>query len=401
MRSKMNYIDLSSIRRHIKYTYLFFQLQLILSLCLMIIYGLPLFNPFFLVSQSLGILIITLTKLLKPNTLGKSRLALWSILIVTLTSISTLSYLEFATIPIASAKQFERFHWNPSGTFKLTHDIDVESIKPYADDCLIHVFEGTLDGDNHQIQNLKTPLFCIITSGEIKNLYLVDVNIDSQNNGVIGSITNFNRGLIENVHVSGSIHHHGSIGGLVGKNWNIIRRSSFIGSINAPESGGVGGITGLNSGTIDQTFTKGSINAYFQVGGIVGNSSQGSIQNSYSHMVITGVSGIGGIAGGLSDTELSGLIVHGDITGTEEVAVITPTYHNYNHAILFTGQIYCDAYEVEPNVLYTISQLFSIPPSNRIDVSQMDTDFWTQTLGLNLSVYRIDYIYPKLIQNEE
>lgn len=29
------------------------------------------------------------------------------------------------------------------------------------------------------------------------------------------------------------------------------------------------------------------------------------------------------------------------------------------------------------------------------------SDFWTQTLGLNLSVYRIDYIYPKLIQNEE
>jgi len=36
-----------------------------------------------------------------------------------------------------------------------------------------------------------------------------------------------------------------------------------------------------------------------------------------------------------------------------------------------------------------------------IDVSQMDSDFWTQTLGLDLSIYRMDHIYPKLIHNEE
>ncbi|MDX9808262.1 MAG: ZmpA/ZmpB/ZmpC family metallo-endopeptidase-related protein [Acholeplasma sp.] len=396
----MNDYDLSSIRRHIKYTYAFYQLQLFLSVCLIIIYGLPLFNPFFLWSQAFGVFIITITKLLKPNTLTKSRLVFWSIILLTLSSLGTSSYLEYGVITISSAKQLERFSWNPSGTFKLTRDIDVKSIDPYAENCLIRHFEGTLDGNNHQIQHLKTPLFCTIITGEIKNLYLVDVDIDVQTNGEMGGLSNYNNGVIENVHVSGSIKHDGSIGGLVGRSSKIIRRSSFSGTIYAPESGNVGGITGLNSGLIDQSHTEGSITAYMHVGGIAGHSFQGVIQNTYSHMDITGQMYVGGIVGSSSDTELSGLIVHGDITGAISVSVITPTYHDYDYDVLFTGRIYSDTYVVEENVLYYQNQSFTVPLTNQIQDSQMDTDFWTQTLGLDLTFYRIDNLYPKLIHNQ-
>lgn len=397
----MNDFDLSSIRRHIKYTYAFFQLQLFLSVCLIIIYGLPLFNPFFIFSQSVGIFIITITKLLKPNTLIKSRLTFWSIILLTLSSLGTLSYLEYGVITISSEKQLERFSWNPSGSFMITQDIDVESIDPYAENCLIRRFEGTLDGNNHQIQHLKTPLFCTIITGEIKNLYLVDVDIDVQTNGEIGGLSNYNNGVIENVHVSGSIKHDGSIGGLVGRSSKIIRRSSFSGTIYAPESGNVGGITGLNSGLIDQSYTEGSITAYMHVGGIAGHSYQGVIQNTYSLMDITGQMYVGGIVGSSSDTELSGLIVHGDITGAISVSVITPTYHEYDYDVLFTGRIYSETYVVEENVLYYQNQSFTVPLTNQIQDSRMDTDFWTQTLGLDLTIYQIDDLYPKLIDNQE
>jgi|GEM_PF-2700731 len=397
----MNDYDLSSIRRHIKYTYAFYQLQLFLSVCLIIIYGLPLFNPFFLFSQSIGVFIITITKLLKPNTLTKSKLVFWSIILLTLSSLGTLSYLEYGVITISSAKQLERFSWNPSGTFELTKDIEIKSIDPYAKNCLIRRFEGTLDGNNHQIQHLKTPLFCTIITGEIKNLYLVDVDIDVQTNGEIGGLSNYNNGVIENVHVSGSIKHDGSIGGLVGSSSKIIRRSSFSGTIYAPNSSLVGGITGTNTGLIEETFTQGSITAKHVVGGIVGNTHGGIVRNSYSSIDVTGETYVGGIAGQSTETEQSGLVVHGDITGASSVAVITPTYHTYDHKILFTGHIYCDTYVIEPSVLYYEQQTFLVPPWNQIDVSQMDSDFWIQTLGLDLSIYRMDHIYPKLIQNEE
>lgn len=397
----MNDYDLSSIRRHIKYTYAFYQLQLFLSVCLIIIYGLPLFNPFFIFSQSVGIFIITITKLLKPNTLIKSRLTFWSIILLTLISISTLSYLEYGVITISSAKQLERFSWNPSGSFMITQDIDVESIEPYAENCLIRRFEGTLDGNNHQIQHLKTPLFCTIITGEIKNLYLVDVDIDVQTNGEIGGLSNYNNGVIENVHVSGSIKHDGSIGGLVGRSSKIIRRSSFSGTIYGPNSSLVGGITGTNTGLIEETFTQGSITAKHVVGGIVGNTHGGIVRNSYSSIDVTGETYVGGIAGQSTETELSGLVVHGDITGAISVSVITPTYHDYDYDVLFTGRIYSETYVVEENVLYYQNQSFTVPLTNQIQDSQMDTDFWTQTLGLDLTIYQIDDLYPKLIDNQE
>ncbi len=397
----MNDYDLSSIRRHIKYTYAFYQLQLFLSVCLIIIYGLPLFNPFFLFSQAIGVFIITITKLLKPNTLTKSKLVFWSIILLTLSSLGTLSYLEYGVITISSAKQLERFSWNPRGHFRLTEDIDVESMKPYSDDCLINVFYGSLDGDNHQINQLSMPLFCLINDGVIKNVYLNDVNINLSIAQSIGSITNVNSGVIENVHVKGTIHNTGGIGGLTGTSSGIILRSSFRGTIHAPNSNIVGGITGTNTGLIEETFTQGSITAKHVVGGIVGNTHGGIIRNSYSSIDVTGETYVGGIAGQSSETELSGLVVHGDITGASSVAVITPTYHTYDHKILFTGHIYCDTYVIEPSVLYYEQQTFLVPPWNQIDVSQMDSDFWTQTLGLDLSIYRMDHIYPKLIQNDE
>ncbi|MHC4726341.1 MAG: GLUG motif-containing protein, partial [Planctomycetota bacterium] len=188
-------------------------------------------------------------------------------------------------------------------------------------------FMGVFDGNGHTISNFNyisisaqnIGLFGYIGfrwgidpwrgEGEIKNLGLIDPNIDTGTGGSAGSLAGtLGKGAISNCYVKGgSIAGFDTVGGLVGINSGKITNCYSTISV----SGGwyVGGFVGHNSqsSTITNCYSTGSVSGNLYVGGFVG-SNFGTITNCYS----TGsVSGTPTLVGGLVGNNQWGL---GEVT---------------------------------------------------------------------------------------
>ena len=161
--------------------------------------------------------------------------------------------------------------------FQLTVDIDLnnEPWTPIGKSGL--PFQGTFDGNGHQITKLK------ITGGSYAGLF-----------GNVWGAT------IQNCNVTGEINGYNYTGGIVGSaNVNTkIRNCSFQGNVegNGEERGGIVGDT--SSGCeVSGCFVTGKVKGSKSVGGIAGNG-VGKIKNCYAlaDVTATGVNA-GGIAG--------------------------------------------------------------------------------------------------------
>lgn len=207
-------------------------------------------------------------------------------------------YGNFITSPyrlwmlVNNVSQLQKINENLSGNYALGRDIDAtettlwnqgpgslpRNIWDYNTGFIplafndVKQFSGKLDGLNHVISNLyinrpigsKVGLFSS-SSGEIKNLGLVDVNITG--NDSVGAIAGHNNGNIHNVFVTGSVSINvkpgyseiapNSAGGIVGKNGfmgeikNAYSMATVAGSFFSP---GLGGIAGTNEGKIDSVY---------------------------------------------------------------------------------------------------------------------------------------------------
>lgn len=229
-------------------------------------------------------------------------------------------YEKFITSPyrlwmlVNNVSQLQRINENLSGYYALGRDIDAtetaswnqgagglpRNIWNYNTGFIplafndTKQFSGKLDGLNHVISDLyinrpigsKVGLFSS-SSGEIKNLGLVDVNITG--NESVGAIAGHNNGNIHNVFVTGSVSINvkpgyleiapNSAGGIAGKN-------GFMGEIKdayslATVAGSffssmLGGITGKNEGKIDSVYALWNDSK----NGITGMNS-GKITNAY------------------------------------------------------------------------------------------------------------------------
>lgn len=176
-------------------------------------------------------------------------------------------------------------------------------------------FLGTFEGNNKIIKNLyinisdeekQRPIgFININRGVIKNLDLIDVNINvlAKDYAVVGGITAQNYNTVQNCFVSGIISGKhldiggAYIGGIVGINnqnsGNITFCSSNVDiestSIKFEQNGGSeygGGICGFNHGTIEKCYNLGDINVYSDravstAGGICGRNSS-RVLNCYN-----------------------------------------------------------------------------------------------------------------------
>ncbi|MCL2851122.1 MAG: hypothetical protein FWE01_02045 [Firmicutes bacterium] len=190
-------------------------------------------------------------------------------------------------------------------------------------------FHGTFDGNGKTIKGLyinqsevaSFGLFGIVAAGAtIKNLTLIDVDITSTEDfamagGLVGHFRNQRDGasvavigLIENVHVTGNIIGHGRVGGIVGvadgmtglPRYVTVRRSSFVGKVEATTGGFVGGIAGALTGNIDQCFVNaeilgpgGGIVGQFTVtadtNGVTNNIAKGSVISTDGRGVAAGI----------------------------------------------------------------------------------------------------------------
>src|SRR5690554_6893582 len=175
-------------------------------------------------------------------------------------------------------------------------------------------FDGTFDGQGHKISNLYinnenlpgVGLFLVIGKGKLRNLSLVDVNI--QGKGNVGGLAGINDGSIENTFVSGLVQGLVSVGGVVGVNVQegmIDHSSSSVVVYSA--TGGAGGLCGSNYGGIKNSYATGETGSKedldlseeeksFAAGGLVGDN-WGEIVNTYAVGPVYGHDSVGGLVG--------------------------------------------------------------------------------------------------------
>jgi hypothetical protein len=141
-----------------------------------------------------------------------------------------------------------------------------------------HPFTGVFDGNGHMISNFTYDsngtnhigIFGYVHDCEIKNLGLIDPNVDAGIGIYVGSLVGRNEGTITNCYVEG-----GSVSG----------------------TGDVGGLVGSSRGKISNCYSRTSVSGNSKVGGLVGYSSRCIITNCYSTGTVSGNWGVGGLVG--------------------------------------------------------------------------------------------------------
>ena len=196
-------------------------------------------------------------------------------------------------------------------------------------------FRGVFDGNGHTISNFiyinterddNIGLFGCVegenveeNNAEIKNLGLIDPNVDAGTANYVGSLVGRLRwwGTITNCYVEGgSVLGEDRIGGMVGHNDGTISECCASGSVTGYEY--VGGMVGYISwGTISDCCASGSVTGYDHVGGLVGALGLGRIIDSYATAGVSGEFVIGGLAGYNSSGEIINCCASGSVTGYE------------------------------------------------------------------------------------
>ena len=164
---------------------------------------------------------------------------------------------------------------NPSGEFRLGQSMSARHVVPNGKSYITTEFTGKLlsDGDKrYAIYDLEHPLFNVINGGTIKNINFenVDINRSGQNQIATVGFNLKNKGLIEDVKVTGSVTGNNDVAGIVNKidEDGKIENVAFIGKIDSVGNNStVGGIAGsnymgfVNRAYVDATITAQNANA--------------------------------------------------------------------------------------------------------------------------------------------
>ncbi|MHC4498972.1 MAG: GLUG motif-containing protein, partial [Planctomycetota bacterium] len=219
--------------------------------------------------------------------------------------------------------------------FKLMADINLAGFTGTSFNIIgtgyTYPFTGVFDGSGHTISNFSytsigtsyTGLFGYINDpdAEIKNLGLIDPNIDAGTGNYVGSLVGaLWDGTITNCYVEGgSVLANGSVGGLVGENYGTITNSYSTGSVSGLYC--VGGLLGINGddGRISNCYSTGSVAGDNYVGGLVGLNREGTISNSYSTGSILGGHRVGGLVGWNLEGTITDSYATGSVSGDYRV----------------------------------------------------------------------------------
>ena len=164
---------------------------------------------------------------------------------------------------------------NPSGEFRLGQSMSARHVVPNGKSYITTEFTGKLlsDGDKRfAIYDLEHPLFNVINGGTIKNINFenVDINRPGQNQIATVGFNLKNKGLIEDVKVTGSVTGNNDVAGIVNKidEDGKIENVAFVGKIDSVGNNStVGGIAGsnymgfVNRAYVDATITAQNANA--------------------------------------------------------------------------------------------------------------------------------------------
>jgi len=245
-------------------------------------------------------------------------------------------------------------HLNSIGTepndwdknFKLMADIDYTVADPnLAGNNWPSPFCGVFDGNGHVISNFSytsTDRDCIgffryvyatqKKQAVIKDLGLIDPNIDAGNGDNVGSLVGYLiNGIITGCYIEGgSITGDENIGGLVGYSRGDLIGCNSIGLVSG--SSYVGGLVGWNESGVTQCYSTGTVIGEGYVGGLVGRNCAGNLTHCYSAVAVTGDERVGGLVGGnyrgkviqcFWDTQTSGQTISEGGTGKTTIEIQT------------------------------------------------------------------------------
>lgn len=204
--------------------------------------------------------------------------------------------------------------------FRLMADIGLSNYSKFniIGRDLSNPFTGSFNGNGHTIFNLtyietsgianKVGLFGYVNGfmGKtvIKDLGLIDPNIDSGGGNYVGSLVGqlFDGTIIGCYVRGGSVSGGDYVGGLVGgytptsmptrrKIIDCYCTSTVLGNSN------VGGLVGSYDGTITSSYFAGDVAGNKSVGGLLGDGFYGEISNCYSTGRVLGIHQVGGLVG--------------------------------------------------------------------------------------------------------
>ena len=213
--------------------------------------------------------------------------------------------------------------WNH---FLLTADIDLVAYTGTSFNIIGNAgapFIGVFDGDGHTISNFTYTstgtdhigLFGYVeyTAAEIKNLGLINPNVDAGTGNKVGSLVGWlvNGAITDCSSVGGSVSGYDSVGGLVGyHSYGTVSSSYATGNV----SGGsyrVGGLIGFSNWIVSDSYATGSVSGTSIVGGLMGSSGHGGqVSNSYATGSVLGTGdSVGGLLGFLDTRDIWGYAI--------------------------------------------------------------------------------------------
>lgn len=149
-------------------------------------------------------------------------------------------------------------------------------------------FNGVLEGNYHKISGLNNGKTNSNNQGMFGESYgkITNLSIDGNLTGTscVGVLVGINRGVVENVHVSGTVKCTNQLaGGIVGYNIGGTIKKSYS-NVEVEGKSYIGGLVGncINGVTIENCYSLGSVKGYSMVGGLCAMLDVGMVTNSYS-----------------------------------------------------------------------------------------------------------------------
>ena len=162
------------------------------------------------------------------------------------------------------------------------------------------------EGNGHTISHLFIDTDSAVLSGlfgythlsSIRNLGLVDVEVDVDSTGLAAGLVAWNSGEIRTSYVTGQVSGTDNVGGLVAINPFSGEVRGCFSTSRVTGDDDVGGLVGDNRGIIGAGYSTGRVTGITEVGGLVGiNHAGGEIASSYATGRVTGASNAGGLVG--------------------------------------------------------------------------------------------------------
>ncbi|MGB2808801.1 MAG: GLUG motif-containing protein [Sedimentisphaerales bacterium] len=228
--------------------------------------------------------------------------------------------------------------------FKLMADIDLAGFTGtsfniigelyYDAGWVLNPFTGVFDGNGHTISNFtytstegdNIGIFGYFdSSGEIKDLGLIDPNVDAGTADYVGSLVGrVSGGAITGCYIEGgSVSGNYYVGGLVGSNYGSITNCCSTASVSG--NGCVGGLLGWNNAQIIDCNSTGSVSGQYCVGGLCGSNTFGTISNCDSEADVSGGFDVGGLVGENEDGTITNCCATGSVTGNYTVGGLVGT----------------------------------------------------------------------------